>query len=181
MSRNILKVGLLTIFLLISFWIGCNQEKTSDDAIIKKPKLSEMIENFNLNSYYAGATFAASEFVSAGCKKLALSAAYTDEEFAVMMEPTKLATTQYNLPFYVEKDFLTTPLFSSDLTKNKTVIFIAQNQKVLDDYFALKKLKQQAIDEGRLQEVEIEIAWEFGKLLSYSDEYITQLISEHTN
>ena len=61
------------------------------------------------------------------------------------------------------------------------VIFIAQNKKVLDDYFALKKLKQQAIDEGRLEEVEIEIAWTFGKLLSYSDEYISQLISEHTN
>ena len=181
MSRIIIKIGVLTIFLLNSFWIGCNQEKTTDDAIIKKPKLSEMIENFNLHSYYAGATFAASEFVSAGCKKLALSAAYTEEELAVMMEPTKLATTKYNLPFYVEKDFLTTPLFSTDLTKNKTVIFIAQNQKVLDDYFALKKLKQQAIDEGRLEEVEIEIAWKFGKLLSYSDEYISQLISEHTN
>ena len=31
------------------------------------------------------------------------------------------------------------------------------------------------------EEVEIEIAWKFGKLPSYSDEYISQLISEHTN
>ena len=181
MSKNIIKIGMLTIFLLTIFSIGCKQDKSIDDAIIKKPKLSEMIEDFNLHSYYAGATFAASEFVRAGCKQLALSAAYTEEELAVMMEPTKLATVEYNLPFYVEKDFLTTPLFSTDLTKNRTVIFIAQNQKVLDDYFALKKLKQQAIDDDHLEEVEIEIAWKFGKLLSYSDEYISQLISEHTN
>lgn len=177
MFRNIIRIRVLTVLLLNIIFIGCT---TKDDAINKKPKLSEMIENFDLYSYYAGATFAASEFVSAGCKKLALSSTYTEEDLAVMLEPTKMATTQYNLPYYVEKDFLTTPLFSTELTSNKTVICIAQNQKVLDDYFALKKIKQQAINEGRLAEVEIEIAWKFGKLLSYSDEYISQLISEHT-
>jgi len=180
MTKVLIKIGVLSIFIFTSFWINCDQKKSTDDSKIKKPKLSEMIEDFNLHSYYAGATFAASEFVSAGCKKLALSSTYTEEELAVMLEPTKMATKKYNLPFYIEKDFLTTPLFSTDLTKNRIVIFIAQNQKILDDYFALKKLKLQAINEGRLEKMEKEIAWKFGKLLSYSDEYISQLISEHT-
>ena len=51
---------------------------------------------------------------------------------------------------------------------------------MLDDYFALKKLKQKAIDEGQLAEVEREIAWKFGKLLSYSEKNIERLILENT-
>ena len=159
--------------------LGCNQNG-SKETINSNHKLSGVIEGFHLYSYYAGSIFTAAEFVSAGCKKLALSAPYTEEEVAAMMEPIKMASEEYNVPFYVEKDFLTTILFSPLLTEGKTVLFIAQNQNVLDDYFELKKYKQKAMEEGRLAEVEKEIAWKFGNVLSYSEENILRVIAGNT-
>jgi hypothetical protein len=95
-----------------------------------------------------------------------------------MLEVTKMAADEYGLPIYVEKDFLTTLLFEESLTRGKSVIFIARSQAVLDEYFALKEFKRKAVAEGRLEKVQKELAWSFGRLLSYSDSAIRRLLSK---
>jgi hypothetical protein len=44
---------------------------------------------------------------------------------------------------------------------------------------ALKEFKRKAVEEGRFTEVEKEIAWRFGRLLSYTDETIQRLLAEN--
>ncbi len=141
-------------------------------------RLSEVIEGFHLYSYYAGSAFTAAEFVASDCKQLALSAAYTETELEAMLDLTRMAAEEYGLPIYVEKDFLTTPLFSPALTEGKAVIFTARNQGVIDAYLALKERKEEAVRQGSLSEVEEELAWGFGRLLSYSDDVIRRLLAE---
>ncbi len=139
-------------------------------------RLSHIINGFHLDSFHAGATFAAAEVVSLGCKKLALSSPYTDEDLTVLLEPTRIAAEEYGLVIYVEKDLLVTRLYDPILSKDKSVILIAQDQRVIDEYLDLKKLREKAIAEGRLEEVQDKLAWEFGRLLSYSDEAIRRLL-----
>jgi hypothetical protein len=76
---------------------------------------------------------------------------------------------------------IVTKLFSPTVAEGKTVILFAYNQGILDKYNALKKFKKEAEEEGRLAEVEDEIAWRFGHLLSYEDEKIEELISAQKN
>jgi len=140
-------------------------------------KLSRVIEGFDLHSYYAGVNFTFAEVVSLGCKRLALSSPYTDEELEALLEPTRMAAGEYGTPIYVERDLLTTRLFDPALTEGRSVILIAQNQGVIDEYLALKELKAKAVEEGRLGEVEEEVAWRLGRLLSYSDEVIERLLA----
>ena len=144
----------------------------------KQHKLSNVIKGFHLESYYAGTAFMAAEIVSYDIKKIALSPPYSDKELEVMLAVTQMAADEYDLPIYVEKEFLTTLLFDENLTKGKSVIFIARNQNVLEEYFALKELKRKAIEEGHLEKVQKELAWSFGRLLSYSDSAIRRLLSK---
>jgi len=156
---------------------GRKREAKRAQQSAQEHKLDGVIDGFHLNSYYAGTAFMAAEIVSYDIKKIALSPPYTEQELEEMLGVTKMAADEYGLPIYVEKDFLTTLLFDESLTEGKSIIFIARNQEVLDEYFALKKLKQKAIKEGRLEKVQKELAWSFGRLLSYSDSAIRRLLS----
>jgi hypothetical protein len=137
-----------------------------------------VIEGFHLMSYYAGTISTSAEFVGYGCKKLALSATFSDEELSALLEHARLKAEEYGIPIYVEKDLLVTRLFSPTIAQGKTVILFAYNQDVLDEYFALKEFRKKAIAEDRIAEAEEEIAWRFGRLLSYPDETIKRLLEE---
>ena len=181
---SVLIVGILAIGIGGCVIIDCDDEpeywdsyEYHDDREVSDHPMSEVIEGFDLYSYYAGASTFAAEIVSYNCKKIALSAPYTEEEFEALYEPTRRVVEQYGVEMYVERDFLNTLLFDP-LDDDVIVIFIANNQDVLDEYQALKELKRQATAEGRLEEVEEEIAWKFGRLLSYDDETIKRLMSK---
>lgn len=173
-----LLIFLLVVFLTVSCGEGTpdsNQEqeqKRYDHPVAKK------IEGFHLMSYYAGTISTSAEFVSYGCKKLALSATLSDEELAVLLPHAEQKAKEYGIPLYVEKDLLVTPLFSPDVAQGKTVILFAYNQDVLDEYFAIKAFREKAIEEGRLGDVKEELGWRFGRLLSYTDDTIKRLMSE---
>ena len=119
------------------------------------------------------------EVVGAGCKKLALSSTYTSEFAEEMMAATEYAAKEYNVVLHVEPKLIVTKLFPVDVAKDKTVIMILQNQDVLDEYLALKKLKEESNSKGNPDEPEYEIARKFGKLLSYDDASIERLLSKH--
>ena len=172
--------SLIALCLTCLLWSSCekiDQKNNQKEAPMQaEHRLSHVLDGFHLYSYYAGSISTAAEFVSCGCKKIALSSPFTDEELAVMINIAKIESEKYGIPIYVEQEFLTTQLFDTAITEGKSVIFIAQSQKILDEYFALKKFKQHAIEQGNLADVEDEIAWKFGRLLSYDDETIKRLL-----
>jgi len=141
--------------------------------------LSKILPNFDSMSYHAGITMAFAEVVGAGCKKLALSATYSHEYAKEMLAATEYAAEEYNVLLHGEADLLVSKLFPAEIAKDKTVILIAQNQGVLDEYAALKALKRESNEKGNPDEIEFEIARRWGKLLSYDDATIEKLLSKH--
>ena len=141
--------------------------------------LSKIIPGFDLHSYYAGINMAFAEIVGAGCKQLALSSPYSHEVAEEMLEATEYAAKEYNVELMVEPELIVTKLFPSDIAKDKTVILIAHDQSVLDEYKMLKKLKKYSDEEGNPHDLEVEIAQRFGKLLSYDEANVNRLLEKH--
>ncbi|UCE40290.1 MAG: hypothetical protein JSV17_12605 [Candidatus Aminicenantes bacterium] len=185
-KKRIIKKGTFlftTVFFVIAFSnLSCKEVISRSDFGEEKQQekhpANEVIPDFHLYSYYAGRISTSTEFVSYGCKKLALSTTLSDEELAVLLPHAEQKAKEYRIPIYVEKDLLVTPLFSPTVARGKTVILFAYNQDVLDEYFAIKAFREKAIEEGRLGDVEEELGWRFGRLLSYTDETIERLLSE---
>lgn len=119
------------------------------------------------------------EVVGAGCKQLALSSPYSSELAEEMLEASQYAAKEYDVKLLVEPDLIVTRLFPSDIAKDKTVILIARDQSVLDEYMMLKKLKQYSDEEDNPDDLEHEIAQRFGELLSYDDIAINRLIEKN--
>ncbi len=117
-----------------------------------------------------------SEAVGFGVKQLALSSLYTDEELDVMLKVIEFASQEYNTVYYTEPDLLKSRLFQRDIAKDKTVVLIANNQNVLDEYHELKKLSKAKDNSDK---VEMDIARRFGKILSYDSDTIERLIKKN--
>ena len=146
---------------------------------MSKHPLSKIIEGFDLHSYYAGINMAFAEVVGMGCKKLALSSPYSAELAEEMLPATEHAANEYNVKLMVEPKLLVSKLFPRDIAKDKTVILIAHDQSVLDEYLKLKELKEESDKTGNPDKLELEIARRFGKLLSYDDETINRLLKKY--
>ncbi len=130
-------------------------------------------------SYQLGMIYAFAEIVGSGCKRLALSPTLAVEEFDAIWEDVRLIAEEYGLTLDVDNDFLTTRLFNPEYTRGKWVIHMVTEQAALDEYRRLKELKRLSLEEGPLtEEVELDLAWGLGKLLSYSDEAIRGLLAE---
>ena len=142
--------------------------------------LSKILPNFDSHSYHAGINMAFAEVVGAGCKQLALSSPYSKEYAEEMMAATEYAANVYNVILHVENDLLVSKLFSEDVAKDKTVIFIARDHGVLEEYATLKTMKRESNKKGNPDELEYEIARRFGKLLSYDDSSIERLLSKQS-
>lgn len=176
-------VWIVPLWLIAFFLVSCGETDTKNEKKAAQPSTghpaSKFITGFHLPSYHAGTISTSAEFVSYGCKKLALSAPFTNGEMVVLWEHAQQKAEEYAIPIYVEKELLVTRLFSPTVAEGKTVILFAYNQDVLDEYRALKEFKRKAVEEGKLEEVEEEIAWRFGHLLSYTDETIDRLLREN--
>lgn len=181
-NKNRLVLVFFALVLTVHLGVSCgNVSQENEDNTGQQQSdhpVAKVIQGFHLMSYYAGSISTATEFVSYGCKKLALSATLSDEDLAVLLPLAQQKAEEYGIPFFVEQDLLVTPLFSSSIAVGKTVILFAYNQDVLDEYLAIKAFRENAISEGRLGEVEEELGWRFGRLLSYTDETIERLLSE---
>lgn len=143
--------------------------------------LEETIPGFDIVSYYAGITMAFAEVVNAGCKKLALSSPYEHDMVEKILPATKYAAKEYKVKLMIEPELLVSRLFPKDIAKDKTVILIARDQSVIDDYLLLKKLKQRSMEEGFPEKLENSIAKRFGLLLSYDEETINRLIDKNSS
>ena len=120
-----------------------------------------------------------SEAVGFGAKQLALSSLYTKEELEIMLKVIEYASERFGTVYIPEPELIKTKLFSRDIAMGKTVVLIANNQSVLDEYIDLKRLLEESDAKGNPEKTEIEIARRFGKLLSYDEKSIEELIAKN--
>jgi hypothetical protein len=134
----------------------------------KLDPLSYAIGNFS--------TFA--EMVSIGLKKMALSQALPAAEMDRLEAEVLRIAEERDVLVYREAGFLVTDLFPPSATEGKEVLLIYRGD-TLKEYLALKKRKADLVAAGNYGEkAQLEMAWAVGKLLSYPDAKIEQLLSK---
>ena len=141
--------------------------------------LPDIIPDFSLLSFMAGTCLAFSEAVGFGVKQLALSSVYDDEELEVMLKVIDYASKRFGTVYKPEPNLLESKLFPRDIARGKTVVLIAHDQSVLDEYAELKELRVESDAKGNPEKTELEIVGRFGRLLSYDEAAITGLIAKH--
>jgi len=140
------------------------------------PSQSDANTSIDQRSYQLGGIGAFAEMVSAGVKTLALSAPLEPVAMDALVQDASRIIEEHNVQFYRETDFLVTDLFSANLTDGKHVLLIYRGD-TRQRYLDLKATKQQLLDsDSYVGSARSDIARQFGKLLSYSDEKIDQLL-----
>lgn len=129
--------------------------------------------------YHCGVIDAFNEVIKAEVKNLALSHPSTKEEIEQLLPFVEQITKQYGTKYEVEPELLITDLFPYKENKGKTVIIFWKNDEIINKYHELKQQKQEALANNTYNQVRKEIAYQFGKLLSYSDEAIKQYIQNN--
>lgn len=134
-------------------------------------------DDLHQRSYHLGMIYAFAECVGSGVKKLALSPPLDEKEFENIKRDIECISEEFDIVTYVDRSFLETLLFNPEYTKGKIVIHLANNRGTIDRYLALKKKKMNLARHDNLNHnTEKQIAWEMGRLLSYSDAAIRRLI-----
>jgi len=141
--------------------------------------IAEIVPNFHVVSFMTGTNLAFSEAVGLGIKKLALSSPYSDDQLEVMMKVTEYSSKRFGTVYLPEPNLLESKLFPRDIARGKTVVLIAHDQAVLDEYAELKALKEKSDSLDNPEDMELEIATRFGRLLSYDDAGIERLIAKN--
>ena len=130
-------------------------------------------------SYKLGAADCFCEMVRAGVKKIALAhpCDSREERDGFLPEFRKLCV-EYGVKLYCEDEGFLTDLFPAALNKDRFNVIFYQEDAVLQEYLALKEEKRKARETGAYTpEKRREIAWRYGKLLSYTDEGIERLLA----
>lgn len=136
------------------------------------------IDNY---SFQCGIIDCCNELISCGIKSLALSrpldsAAGRDALLAFSMESCRAHGTK----LYPEDDPLLTDLFPLSRLKGKFLLLFYQMDHVLEQYIRLKEKKAALVAGGAyFGGNRSRIAWEYGRLLSYSDETIRGRLQEN--
>ena len=137
------------------------------------------MKNIDLFSYRLGAADCFCEMVRAGVKQLALAhPCPTKEERDAFLPEFEKLCGEYGLKLYVEDDPFLTDLFPISMNKGKYNAIFYQEDKVFQAYLDLKEEKRLAQETGNYTpEKRREIAWRYGKLLSYTDQGIERLLA----
>ena len=133
-------------------------------------------------SYQLGAADCFCEMVRAGVKRLALAhpCDSKEERDGFLPEFQKLCA-RYGVKLYVEDDPLLTDLFPLSMNRGKYNAIFYQEDSVLQEYLNLKEEKRRAKEAGTYTpEVRLSIARRYGKLLSYTEEGVDQLLAGNT-
>ncbi len=130
-------------------------------------------------SYNLGVIGGFSEVVGLGIKNLALSSPLIPVDMDGLIDEAEKIAERNGVKLYRETDFLVTDLFPEDVCEGKHVLLIYTGN-TLKNYKALKKRKKQLSDSrsytGKNRRA---IAVEFGKLLSYPDNKIEELLEKN--
>ncbi|NBJ90762.1 hypothetical protein [Acutalibacter sp. 1XD8-36] len=138
-----------------------------------------MIDKF---SYQLGAADCFCEMVRAGVKRIALShPCDTKEERDSFLSEFDKLCEKYGVCYYVENESFLTDLFPLSLNQGKFNVIFYQDETVLQEYLGLKAEKGKAVAAGKYANCREEIAWRYGKLLSYTDEGIQRLLDANAD
>lgn len=132
-------------------------------------------------SYHCGVIDAFNEIVKAGVKRLALSHPIDDEVMLQRLaEFSKSICAKYKTQYYIEKELLITDLFPKEANSNTYSILYYKDKEVLTTYLSLKETKKELLLQQQYTSTKRkDIAYQFGKLLSYSDTAIIKLIQDN--
>lgn len=132
-------------------------------------------------SYQCGVIDAFNEVVRAGVKRIALSHPVdTKKEMMELIPFSQQICQQYGNRFYLEESPLLTDLLPISLNKGKYNIIYYRQEEDIRQYLALKKRKQQLLEQQAYQgEARRQIAVDYGKLLSYSQEAIERYLAQN--
>lgn len=151
--------------------IGC--DSMSDD----QPAQADW--TLDQRSYNLGSVGAFAEMVGAGVKELALSAPLTPSEMDVFLPHAREVAERHGVDVYRETDFFVTDLFAASLTDGLEVLLIYRGE-TLPKYLALKDQKQTLLEAGIYDgSARTDLARRFGKMLSYTDDRITELLDQN--
>lgn len=132
-------------------------------------------------SYNLGILGGFAEVVRLGVKKLALSEVMAPEEMDGLMIDANAIAARNKVQIWRETEFLVTDLYPADVAEGKHVLLIYTGT-TLDEYLALKADKAALIANDRYTgSARRDIALRFGRLLSYPDKVINDLIDQQMN
>ena len=132
-------------------------------------------------SYELGAADCFCEMVRAGVKRLALAhPCDSPQERDQYLPYFEELCRKYGVKLYVEDEAFLTDLFPLSLNQGKYNALFYQEGSALQEYLALKGEKKAALAQGTYGQARRDIAWRFGKLLSYTDEGIRRLLESNT-
>ena len=116
--------------------------------------------------------------VRLGVKTLALSEVMAPEEMDGMLGDAAVIAERNKVNMWRETDFLVTDLYPADVAEGKHVMLIYTGD-TLDKYLQLKADKAGLVGAGRYQgDAREEIARRFGRLLSYPESVIDDLLGQ---
>ncbi len=129
-------------------------------------------------SYNLGIMGGFAEVVRLGVKELALSEVMTPAEMDDILPDAQVVAERNGVMLYRETDFLVTDLFPEDVAEGKHVLLIYTGD-TLDRYLDIKKDKARLVTAGEYEgAAREEIARRFGRLLSYPETVIDDLLAE---
>ena len=141
---------------------------------------SDMNREIDQRSFTLGGLSTFAEMVRVGVKTLALSAAVTPEEMDGLVEDAERIAQEEGVMLYREPELIVTDLFPADVAVGKHVLLIYKGA-TLDDYLALKQRKSELVASGSYTgDARRDIARQFGRLLSYPDANIEELIDKNS-
>lgn len=115
------------------------------------------------------------EAARGGAKQMSLSSPFSSAEYEVMLPYMEAAAKQYGIGFYLEKDLMTTDLFTEYEMKGRWVFIIYDKEETIQGYLSLKAKKEKLEKERKYEgEARTDIAVRLGKLLGYSEAYISR-------
>ena len=139
------------------------------------------MQNIDPYSYQCGVIDCFNEMVRSGVKALALSHPMDSAaERDALIPFARSCCHQYGNQLYIEDTPLLTDLFPLSLNQGKFNILFYRAGHILDQYLRLKERKANLVAErAYFGGNRSQLAWEYGRLLSYPDEAIRRLISDN--
>ena len=163
--RAILAVATLAVLIAAPL-------KAQDDATMP---------NIDQRSYQLGIMGGFAEVVKLGVKQLALSEVMTPEDMDGVMDDAMVIAERNEVQMWRETDFLVTDLYPANVAVGKHVLLIYTGD-TLDQYLAIKADKARLVDKGEYEgAAREEIARRFGRLLSYPESVIDDLLERQSD
>ena len=147
-------------------------------GLLNTTSAAEYTQPVDPRSYNLGIMGGFAEVVRLGVKTLALSEVMTPDEMDDILPDAKIVAERNGVLLYREPELLVSDLYPADVAEGKHVLLIYTGD-TLERYLDLKADKTALVAAGHYEgEARKDIARRFGRLLSYPDTVIDELISK---